>query len=81
MNPRFNAPVIDIEIQLRGQTAARLEAEAKRRNRPPAELLADVIEMVIGDNLFDAVLDTGPDTKSTARVGVYAGAPAGKRRT
>lgn len=60
MSPRSGSPVIDIELQLRGQLAAALVAEAKRRNRPPAELLSDLIEIVIGDDLFDAVPDTGP---------------------
>lgn len=51
------APVLDIELQLRGPNAARLLAEAKKRARDPAELLADVIEAVITDNLFTAVLE------------------------
>lgn len=50
------ALIIDIELQLRGALAAALEAEAKRRGRPPAELLSDVIEMVIRDDLWVAVL-------------------------
>lgn len=53
----LTAPVIDIELQLRGTNAARLMAEAKARAREPAELLADVIETVIADNLFKAVLE------------------------
>lgn len=55
----LSAPIIDIELQLRGPVAAKLEAAAKARRRPPAELLSDVIETVITDNLFDAVLDDG----------------------
>lgn len=53
----INAPIIDIELQLRGPVAAKLEAAAKVRGRPPGDLLADVIEVVIEDDLFEAVLD------------------------
>jgi hypothetical protein len=51
-------PVTDISLQLRGKLSAALLAEAKRRKRDPADLLADVIEAVIADNLFAAVLET-----------------------
>jgi hypothetical protein len=50
-------PVLDIELQLRGSNAARLLSEAKKRKCDPAELLSDVIEAVIEDNLFKAVLE------------------------
>lgn len=51
------APVLDIDLQLRGRNAAMLIAEARKRRREPAELLADLIEAVLTDNLVDAVLD------------------------
>lgn len=51
------APIINIELDLRGPLAAKLELEAKRRASTPAELLSDVIEIVINDNLFKAVLE------------------------
>ncbi len=56
-------PIIDIEMQLRGSLAAKLEAAAKVRRRSPAELLADVVEVVISDNLFDAVLDDAAEVR------------------
>ena len=46
-----------IDLELRGQLARRLDAEAKRRGRPAAEIIADLIETVIEDDLVAAVLD------------------------
>ena len=48
---------IDIELQLRGLLADRLQSEADRICREPAELLADIIEAVLNENLVNAVLD------------------------
>lgn len=48
---------LDIALQLRGSTAARFEAEAKRRRRDPAELAAEILVAVAADNLFAAVLE------------------------
>jgi len=54
--PGSGQPVIDIAMQLRGTLAAAVQAEAKRAKRSPADLIADVIETVIKDDLFKAVL-------------------------
>lgn len=53
----LGGPVLDVDLQLRGRNAAMLIAEAKKRRREPAELLADLIEKVLTDDLVDAVLD------------------------
>lgn len=50
------------EIVLKGPLANHLTAAAQKRNVPPVELLADIIEAVLNDNLIDAVLD---DQKGT----------------
>ncbi len=57
MSRRSNEPTLNIELELRGQLAAALSAEAKRRSRPAAELLSDVIEIVIRDDLWKAVIE------------------------
>jgi len=59
----LGAPVLDIALQLRGRNAAMLLAEARKRRREPAELLADLIEAVLTDNLVDAVLDDASERK------------------
>jgi hypothetical protein len=51
------APAIDFEGQLRGKLAERFAEEAAARKQSPAELAAAIIETVINDNLFAAVLD------------------------
>lgn len=50
------ALIIDVDLQLRGRLAAKLQSEAKKRGVKPGDLLADVIELVITDNLFEAVI-------------------------
>lgn len=57
MSRVLEAPVIDVALQLRGRNAASLIAEAKRRKRDPGELLSDIIEAVIADDLWKAVLE------------------------
>lgn len=42
---------IDIETQLRGNLARKLIAEAKKRRREPADLLADIVICVLRDDL------------------------------
>lgn len=46
-----------VEIQLGGVLFANLVQAARRRKKKPFEVLADVIETVLGEQLFDAVLD------------------------
>lgn len=52
------APNIRLDIELSGALASRLIAEADRRSLRPIDVMADVIETVIKDDLFAAVLDT-----------------------
>jgi hypothetical protein len=49
--------VIKFDGTLRGKLAQKFYIEAQRRGRSPAELGADILETVIRDNLFAAVLD------------------------
>lgn len=51
---------IDLELTLRGDLAKSVAEIAERRRQEPAELLADVIEAVFGDDIVDAVLDDEP---------------------
>lgn len=44
-------------VALSADTARLLMTEAARRDLPPATLLADIVECVLGDRLLDAVLD------------------------
>lgn len=48
---------IQIVLTLRGPLADSLTGAANDRERDPAELLADIIETVLGEKLIDAVLD------------------------
>jgi hypothetical protein len=48
---------IDFDGKLRGALAARFAAEAEKRGISPADLAADIIEIVAKHNLFAAVLD------------------------
>lgn len=48
---------IDFEGQLRGALARRFAKEAAARQLDPAALAAVILETVIRDNLFVAVLD------------------------
>lgn len=51
------AAPIDFSGQLRGPLARKVAQEAERRNREPADLVADLLEKVIEDDLFAAILD------------------------
>lgn len=53
-----SGPVIEINLLLRGQVAAALLSAAIARKVPAIDLLADVIETICAENLFDAVIDT-----------------------
>lgn len=48
---------IDMRITLDGVLREKLERECGMRRCAPAEILADIIQTVIGDELFAAVLD------------------------
>lgn len=48
---------LDMQLQLRGHPAERLIEEAKTRSTEPAVLLADLIETIISDDLFKAIID------------------------
>lgn len=56
---------IDVEVHLEDQLARRLIDAAQVRKTEPVEVLADIIEAILGDNLIDAVLDdVQPATKA-----------------
>ena len=48
---------IEVAMVLKNDLAKKLIQEAAKRNRPPVDLLADVVEAAIEDNLFAAILD------------------------
>ena len=48
---------LEVVTTLKGNMARLAEAHAKRLNRRPVDLLADIIERVFLDNLVDAILD------------------------
>lgn len=49
--------MIDINMTLNGPLSDTLIAAAAKRGREPAEVFADIVEVVLGDDLVDAVLD------------------------
>lgn len=49
---------IDIELMLRGPLAEKLIQRAAKVGKTPVDIMAEVIEAVIEDDLFAAVLDT-----------------------
>ena len=51
------ASEVVVEIELGGVLFANLVRAARRRKKKPIDVLADVIETVLGEQLFDAVLD------------------------
>ena len=57
MNEPAKRLEVDIEMQLRGALAERVLREAKARGVEPAALMADLIEMIVKDELFSAILD------------------------
>lgn len=54
---RRDGPEIDIKLELRGDLARALINAAKARKIDASELLADIIEMVLTDDLIAAVCD------------------------
>ena len=48
---------IEFELTFSGRLADRIEAECARRGCSPADLVAEIIETVIEDDLFAAVID------------------------
>lgn len=48
---------IEVFTTLRNDLARKLLVAAKERAVEPVELLADIVETVLGENLIDAVLD------------------------
>lgn len=49
--------VVDMHLKISDWLADQLENAARERGVKPADLMADVIETVIKDRLYDAVLD------------------------
>lgn len=56
---RYPPVEIDIELKLTGPQAVTLLKHANRRKRAPVEIMADIIDAVLGDDIVDAVLDDG----------------------
>jgi hypothetical protein len=50
---------ITVDMTLKGPLAATLLRHAKRRKVRPIDLMADIVEAVLGDDIVDAVLDDG----------------------
>jgi hypothetical protein len=48
---------ISLALQLRASHAQRFEAAATKRGIDPAFLLADLLETICEDDMFDAILD------------------------
>ncbi len=46
-----------VELKLTGPFAEALVAHAKKRSTQPGLLLEDIVEVILGDDLVDAVLD------------------------
>lgn len=47
------------EFTLKGELARTLLQHSAARQREPVEVLADLIEIILRDNLVDAILDDG----------------------
>lgn len=47
----------DINLSLRGPDAEHFYQEALRRGRIPADLMADLISVIVQDKLYAAILD------------------------
>ena len=52
---------ISLVLQLRAAPAMAFEAAAKKRGIEPGLLLADLIEVIAADDMFDAILDDQHD--------------------
>lgn len=48
---------IDITITLKNELADKIVREAAKRGRTPVDIMADVVEAVVNDDLWAAVLD------------------------
>jgi hypothetical protein len=48
---------LDIHMTLKNEFAKQFSDECRRRRVRPVDLMADIIETVIADNLFTAILD------------------------
>lgn len=56
--------VIEINLKLEGDLAQKIEAIAARRGQPPVEMLADAVNALIADDMFDAVIDDGRESNT-----------------
>lgn len=57
LTPFCSTEPLYFDGELRAGLAERFAAEAMRRNKSPAELATDLLQTIIEDNLFAAVLD------------------------
>ncbi len=48
---------VEVTITLKNQFAERMFKEAAARKTTPVELLADLLDVILEDNLFAALLD------------------------
>jgi len=55
------AVVLDVEMTLRGDLAQTLLDHAKKRGVAPVHLLASIVNLVLKDDLVDAVIDDAED--------------------
>lgn len=60
---RIASPEITINIKLRGSCAISLINAALARRKKPVDVLADTIEAICRDDLFDAVMDDARKSK------------------
>lgn len=58
---RRDGPEIEITLTLRGEVAAALINAALARRARPVDILADTLEAICRDQLFDAILDDKPE--------------------
>jgi hypothetical protein len=61
------SPLHNYELEntftLRGNLARMLLVHAKARQRDPCELLADLVEIILSEDLVDAILDDQEKTR------------------
>jgi hypothetical protein len=48
---------IKIEMGISGEMARTLLEHCERRSRAPVELMCDLVQMILSENLIDAILD------------------------
>lgn len=53
--------VLEFKFTLSGESARRMIAAAEQRSKCPGDLVFDVVQAVLEDDLFDAVLDEGDE--------------------